>query len=108
MRRLLPIVAVACMTFFLGAAVSAGAAKLISGKDIRDGTIELRDLSPKARDALRGAPGAAGQKGTSGEQGQPGTAGQPGPAGPEGSRGPEGPAGPQGPEGARGPSGTST
>ncbi|HKG04677.1 MAG TPA: hypothetical protein VKB03_16010 [Conexibacter sp.] len=61
------------------AATSAGAAKFITGADIKNGSIGLRDISRAARRGLKG---------------QPGPAGAPGPAGPQGAAGPQGPAGP--------------
>jgi hypothetical protein len=61
------------------AAGSAGAAKFITGADIRNGSIGLRDLSRAARRGLQGKTGLAGPAGA---------------AGPQGPVGPQGPAGP--------------
>jgi hypothetical protein len=55
------------------AATSAGAAKFITGADIKNGSIGLKDLNKRAKRALKG---------------------QTGPAGPAGATGPQGPAGP--------------
>jgi hypothetical protein len=69
---------------------SATAAKLITGKDIKNGSIALKDLSKKARKTLRGARGSQGIQGIAGPQGPQGIPGE------TGSQGPEGPAGPAG------------
>ncbi|MGN6189826.1 MAG: hypothetical protein ACTHOE_13095 [Conexibacter sp.] len=61
------------------AATSAGATKFITGGDIKNGTIGLKDLSKAARNALKGKTGPAG------------AAGPQGPAGPAGAQGPAGP-----------------
>ena len=66
------------------AAGSAGAAKFITGADIRNGSIGFSDLSRAARRALKGR------------------------AGPEGPAGADGPQGPIGPQGPAGPSSLST
>jgi hypothetical protein len=58
------------------AATSAGAAKFITGADIKNGSIGLRDISRAARRGLKGKTGPAG------------------PAGAQGPVGPQGPAGP--------------
>jgi hypothetical protein len=55
------------------AATSDGAAKFITGDDIKNGSVGLKDLSKRAKRALKG---------------------QTGPAGPAGATGPQGPAGP--------------
>ena len=63
------------------------AAKLITGKQIEDRSLTLKDLAPAAVKALQGKPGPAGADGTSGA---------PGPAGPKGEQGPPGPSGADG------------
>lgn len=68
----------------IGAASSAGAAKLITGGQIKNGSIRLVDLSRSARRALRGRAGPAGQRGAAGPAGAQGPAGAAGPAGPSG------------------------
>ncbi|MBA2953034.1 hypothetical protein GON03_01830 [Nocardioides sp. MAH-18] len=52
---------------------------VITGKQIKDGSIATKDLSKKARAALRGQTGPAGQQGPAGPQGERGVAGPPGP-----------------------------
>lgn len=59
------------------AATSAGAAKFITGGDIKNGSIGLKDLSRAAKRALKGNTGPAGAAG---------------PQGPAGAQGPAGPA----------------
>ena len=80
MRRLLVGIVVGAS---LGAAVTAGAGGLITGLQIKDGSIRWEDLSPgvRAKVNVRADPGAQGARGTDGAAG---------------SSGPQGPAGPQG------------
>lgn len=90
MRRFAHPVAIGAITFFLGASVSAGAAQLITGKDIKNRSIELRDISLKARSSLagaKGATGATGAKGASGANGANGATGATGATGAPGSAG---------------------
>ncbi len=74
-----------------GPAVASDAAKaagkLVTSKQIKDGTIQTKDISATARNALKG---------------QEGPAGDTGPTGPAGAAGPAGPAGPQGEPGPAG------
>lgn len=82
------------LAFVLGLAVaSAGtatAARLITGRDIKNGSIAGKDLSSKVRAQLAsaGTAGAAGPKGDTGAQGLKGDQGPPGPQGDQGARGP--------------------
>src|SRR3954447_697320 len=73
----------------LASAGTAGAARLISGKQISDGSIAARDLSKglRKRIAAAGAPGRPGRDGDSGAAGSTGTTGRQGPAGPRGEVG---------------------
>ncbi len=57
------------------------AAGLITSKQIKDGTIQTKDISATARTSLRGQTGPAGATGPAGPQGDAGPAGPPGPAG---------------------------
>lgn len=61
--------------------VVASAARLVTGKSIRDGSVELRDLSRGARAQLRGRKGSPGAPGPVGPPGAPGRAGDRGSAG---------------------------
>jgi hypothetical protein len=67
----------------------SGAAGLITGKDIKDGTVKKVDLAPKVRAKL-GVPGPTGPPGSTGA---PGPSGSPGPVGPSGPPGPPGQSG---------------
>lgn len=65
-----------------GPAMAAKAAgKLITSKQIKDGTIQTKDISTTARNSLRGQEGPEGPAGPAGPQGDPGPQGEPGPAG---------------------------
>ena len=57
------------------AATSAGASRFITGGDIKNGSIGLRDLSRAARKALKGQTGPSGAVGAQGPQGPQGPAG---------------------------------
>jgi hypothetical protein len=85
-------VAVAAVSLAIGSAGVAGAARLLTGKDIKDGSIELKDLSGKARTALKGARGAQGVAGPTGAAGPQGTAGTNGASGAPGTSGSTAPA----------------
>jgi len=81
--------AVAFLALVIAMSGSAVAASLITSKQIKDGTIQVKDISKTARAQL--APKAA--------------VGVPGPQGPAGSQGPNGDAGAQGEKGATGAQG---
>ncbi|ADB49551.1 collagen-like protein [Conexibacter woesei] len=80
------IVAVIALVFATTGGAYA-ATRLIGGKDIRNGSIGLADLSGAARRALRGRQGPSGERGTTGPQGAAGPTGATGPAGPAGLAG---------------------
>jgi hypothetical protein len=63
---------------------TATAAKLITGAQIKNGSIGLVDLSAKAKKALRGKQGPQGLPGAQGAPGTPGAPGAPGAQGPAG------------------------
>jgi hypothetical protein len=104
---------VACVvSAFLASTVTAGAATLITSKQIKNGTIQSQDLSKKLRAQLKPkvgvvapVPGPKGDKGDRGDSGGPGAVGPVGPPCPVGPRGSDGSAGPPGPAGATGPAG---
>ena len=95
----------------IDAAGAAGgkAAKLITGAQIKDGTVGSKDLSKAVRSALSASPGAGpglqgpagldGEDGLDGETivGPPGPPGEPGTAAERGDPGPPGPMGPESP-----------
>jgi hypothetical protein len=58
----------------IATAATATAAKLITGKQIKNGSVGLVDLSAKAKKSLRGARGRRGPQGPAGPQGAPGGA----------------------------------
>jgi hypothetical protein len=74
----------------------------ITSADLADGTIKSRDLAPSLRHAQAVVPGPQGPQGAQGEAGPQGSKGDPGA---QGAQGPQGPAGPQGATGAQGPAG---
>jgi hypothetical protein len=88
MRRVLQGRAGLASAFLLGlliaTAATAGAASLITGKQIKNGTITKKDLSKAVRARLSkpGVPGPRGETGPKGDQG---------PNGPKGDTGPQGP-----------------
>ena len=88
MRRMLQGRAGMGLAFLLGLLIAtagtATAAKLITGKQIKDGSISSKDLSKAVRAQLRkaGVPGVAGAKGDPGVKGDPGAKGEAGPVGP--------------------------
>ncbi len=90
------------------AAAGPAAKKLLTGKDIKDGSIGIVDLSSKTRVGLKGARGPAGPQGNngaSGAKGDTGPAGSTGPAGPTGATGTQGAQGAQGAQGLKGDKG---
>src|SRR3954469_12566968 len=84
------------------AAAGPAAKKLLTGKDIKDGSIGIVDLSSSTRVGLKGARGPAGPQGDNGVSGAKGDTGAAGPAGPTGATGPTGLTGPQGLQGVQG------
>ena len=66
---------------------SAVAASLITSAQIKDGTIQLKDINKKARTALKGQRGPAGGIGATGLQGNPGATGLQGNPGAAGANG---------------------
>jgi hypothetical protein len=98
----------------IGIAGSAGATKLITGRDVKNSSIGLADLSKSVRKALKahaaasppGPRGDAGPQGPQGVSGPQGPQGDPGATGAQGSPGRQGLQGPQGLVGRQGPAGT--
>ena len=81
------LVAGAAGDALVGDAYSA-AKRLISGKNIKKGSIQADRLSAKARRALKGAKGPTGPTGAAGAPGAAGKPGEPGAPGPTGPAGP--------------------
>jgi hypothetical protein len=92
MRSITPSgsMAVALVALLVAMSGSAVAASLITSKQIKDGTIQTKDLSKKARVALNGARGSAGPQGLPGPQGPKGDTGAAGAAGKDGAPGKDG------------------
>lgn len=63
---------------------TATTAVVITGAQIKDGTVQAKDLSVKARSSLRGQRGAPGPRGATGAAGTQGTPGAQGAAGASG------------------------
>lgn len=70
--RPLPVVLLASAALCLSAGGGAVAGSMITGKQIKDGSITAKDLSKKTVAGLRGATGPAGPAGTAGPAGAPG------------------------------------
>jgi hypothetical protein len=96
---------IALTALVLAASGSAVAATIITSAQIKNGTIQLRDINSKARKALKGQTGPrgpAGAKGVAGARGATGAKGATGATGARGATGPAGAAGATGPAGAPG------
>jgi hypothetical protein len=91
----------------LSTPVAAQAGRLITGQDIKDGSITTADVANGSLKSKDFAPGAlpAGPAGPPGAPGAPGIPGTPGSDGQKGAVGDRGPAGPAGAQGPMGPSG---
>ncbi len=107
-HRALTIAGVAVVSLLLiSNPVVAGAARTITGRDIKDGTVTTRDIrdgSLRAKD-FRAGQLPAGEAGADGDVGPPGPAGDPGEPGPQGPAGEQGNRGPAGADGAAGGTG---
>jgi hypothetical protein len=98
------IVAVIAVVFAMsGSAVAAKS--LITGKDIKKGSITTQNLSKTTIKSLKGAEGATGPQGATGAQGPQGAPGVPGPVGPAGANGVNGENGAKGDKGDAGAKG---
>ena len=96
-RRPSPALVVALLALVMAMTGSAVAASLITSKQIKDGTIQTRDISRKALASLKTtaavapAPGPAGPAGAQGASGAKGDKGDKGDSGDQGLRGLTGP-----------------
>lgn len=98
-----PSMVVAIIAVVLALTGSAFAAQaLITGADIKDGSVTRADLS---RRTIRSLKGKRGKHGPAGRDGFVGPRGPQGSTGPQGERGPAGPVGPAGPKGNVGDTG---
>jgi hypothetical protein len=117
------VVATVALLFAVAGTAYAGSQVLITGAQVKDGSLSGRDLANrsigvnkltraavarlKGARGARGAAGAAGPMGPTGPAGPVGAAGPGGPAGSAGPQGAKGETGPAGATGAAGPAGTS-
>jgi Collagen triple helix repeat (20 copies) len=81
------MLAIVALFVALTGTATAAATKLITGAQIKNGSIGLADLSAGAKKALKGNRGPAGAPGPQGRTGAAGPAGPAGLAGPQGERG---------------------
>lgn len=81
----------------VAASTISSAKQLITGKQIKDGSVGIKELSDAAIADLQGQ---VGPQGPAGQTGQTGPQGSAGPAGPQGTQGPSGATGEQGPAGS--------
>jgi hypothetical protein len=100
-RKPSPGLVVAVVALVAATSGSAIAASAITGSQIKDGTIGVKDLSGKALAKLHGARGARGPAGNAGAQGPKGD------TGPQGLKGVTGATGATGAKGAKGDTGPS-
>jgi Collagen triple helix repeat (20 copies) len=108
-KHLTPSMVVALIALFVALSGTAVAQRgLITGAQIKDRSLTLKDLSRGTVTALRGKRGPAGRRGAqgpvgaTGAQGPVGATGAQGPAGPQGTQGIQGLTGPPGPQGPAG------
>jgi len=125
MKRALAIILAALAVLIVGTVAMGGVEALITGADIKDGSIGTNDIKPGSlqshdiRDgtiaqvdlskvlltSLQGAQGQTGPQGATGAQGPQGPKGDQGAQGVQGANGDTGPAGPMGDKGAKGDTG---
>ncbi len=118
LRRSMSAALLVLLVASLGIGGTAAAVSLVTGKQIKDGTVRGRDVgngsltgadvadkSLTAADFTGSVQGPAGPQGPVGPQGLKGEVGPKGATGPAGPTGPQGPAGPQGPKGDKGDKG---
>jgi hypothetical protein len=108
LHRFRPVVLVTAFVAVLGVTGTAYSARLITGLDVRDGSLTAADLSKTARASLHGLTGARGMKGVKGlvgARGHAGAAGARGLKGSTGALGAQGAPGGFGQTGAQGPIG---
>ena len=123
MRRILrhrppPAMVIACLALSIALGGTASAAVLITGKQVKDGSLSGRDIANRSLtgqdvrdrsltplDFNGSVQGPAGPQGPKGDRGQQGPAGASGPAGSQGLKGDRGEQGPAGASGPAGPAG---
>jgi hypothetical protein len=96
------IISIIALFVSLSGGAYATSQALIGSSQIKNGSIQLVDISAKAKKALKGL---RGPRGRAGPVGPTGATGATGPQGAPGAQGPTGPQGAQGPQGGQGPAG---
>jgi hypothetical protein len=85
--------------------VVAKTAALVTGREVRNGSLTTKDIKDRSLRRRDFAPGTLPAAGAAGQPGAQGPRGEQGPSGPAGANGAPGPQGPQGPTGPAGPQG---
>jgi len=103
-RRFTPamIVAMIALAVALSGTAVAGTTKLLTGSQIKNGSIKLADLHSSVKTTLKGQKGATGAQGPEGAQGPHGAAGAKGDTGATGAAGAAGAPGKDGKDGLSG------
>jgi hypothetical protein len=95
LRRPSPAVVIACVALFCSLSTGALAARtLITGRDVKDGSLTGKDVKDKSIRKVDLAADARGVAGAKGAAGAAGATGATGPDGPKGNTGPQGVPGP--------------
>jgi hypothetical protein len=98
MKKVIAVLGAVALTLLITTGAFA-ANKMLTGANIKNGSIGVVDLSKSAKAALKGQ---SGEKGATGEKGETGAAGPQGAAGATGATGATGAQGPKGQDGASG------
>jgi hypothetical protein len=95
-RPIQPSMVIAILAVVVGMVGTATAAKMVSGKQIKDNSITGQDVKDASLSSADFKGDLTGPRGAQGDTGPAGPAGPQGPAGPAGQTGPAGPTGPAG------------
>ncbi len=98
MKKVIAVLGAVALTLLITTGAFA-ANKMLTGANIKNGSIGVVDLSKSAKAALKGQPG---EKGATGDKGETGATGLQGPAGAAGATGAAGAQGPKGQDGVSG------
>ena len=98
MKKVIAVLGAVALTLLITTGAFA-ANKMLTGANIKNGSIGVVDLSKSAKAALKGQ---SGEKGATGEKGESGPVGPVGPAGAAGATGATGAQGPKGQDGVSG------
>jgi hypothetical protein len=102
MKKVFAVLASLALVLSITSGAGAAAKRLITGKDIKNGSITTVDLSKRTVAQLKGAKGAKGAKGDTGAAGAKGETGAPGTPGVAGAKGDKGEKGDPGADGRNG------